>query len=47
MLLVLVPRERVWVRIVVPMVVMPDGDVRFAVVVEDEARKVGGFLVMI
>ena len=34
-------------RIVVPMVVMPDGDVRFAVVVDEEARKLGGFLVMI
>ena len=30
-----------------PIVVLPDGDVRFAVVVEDEARKPGGFLVMI
>ena len=34
-------------RIVVPMVVLPDGDVRLAVVVEDKARKPGGFLVMI
>ena len=34
-------------RIVVPLVVLPDGNVRLAVVAEDEARKPGRFLVMI
>lgn len=44
---VLIPREGVWVGVVVPMVIPPDGNVRLAVVAEDEARKPGGFFVMI
>ena len=47
MQLVLVPRESIWVRIFVPLVVLSDFNVRLAVVAEDGARKPGGFFVMI
>ena len=47
MQLVLVPSEGAWAGVVVSMAMSPAGSVWSAAVAEEEARKPGGFFVMI